>query len=259
MQIYMGCKQSSIKPKDRATDIEFMVLFESEDFEETFFFKNMVEKAKIVAKKLPGKFHTYDIADIEKHNLQIKGMPILHILYVKLPKECIYIPSEEWDEEYFNAQMLETINTWTELGAKEIKFSSHRIMKNKATVEASLGGGFADVNLDIGGKYVSSKNEDGKISGKISIDSPKDKKYDNYITFIENHDLFYISKIPQWRNIIGYKINNPSVNHIDFQYAFTRGFYCNLKLHAKFNDIGISIGVSNSNNQESIVEYDVDF
>lgn len=255
----MGCSSSHDIKSAKSMSTEFMILFESDDFEERIFFDNKVEKAQKVSSKLPGRFAAYDITKLDELNIRIKGMPVIHALYIKLPKENIFVTSDTWEEDFFSAQILETMHIWTQLGAKEIKFDSQRSLDNSHAIMADIGIGSPGTKFSVGGSYENRKSEEGKFSGNVVLDHPKKINYVDLDNFIDKNNIYYSRFAPRWLNIIEYKLDNQNLYHIDFQYTFTKGIHCSAKVFAKFNDIGISFGLSSDRTQSTYVCYDVDF
>jgi hypothetical protein len=257
----MGCNtsQSIYENKIECPMLEFMTLFEKKDFNKHTFYKSRVEKAYKVASKLPGRFKAYVITDIKHEQLIIKGMPQLYVLYIKLPKEKIWIASDLWEEEFLNAQMIETIHIWTQLGANEIKFSANRSSKNNKSLIGDIGVGLPGQAISFGGKYNLDDTEESDLSGHIKLQDVKMEEYKDRQDFIEKNNLYYIKFAPEWLNIINYKLGNDGLKQLDFQYTFAKGLYCNSKLNAKFNEIGISFGTSSNESLRTIVKYNIIF
>lgn len=256
----MGCASSrDIKSKGGTFGSDFMILVNSDDYESHHCFSSLVEDSKKLGKKLPGRLHIYNITKLNLSQINIKGLPSLHSLYVKLPKENIYVLSDSWEAEFFNVQMLESIYIWTQLGAKEIKFTSQQNICNSKEFNAEIGGGAFLANANLGGKYENNDTENGKMSGNIIIDNPKKINYEGLSDFINKNNIYYSKFSPQWLNIITYKLNNPTLTHIDFQYEFTKGVHCGGSIAAKFNNIGISFGLSSDKSNSVHVEYYVEF
>jgi hypothetical protein len=257
----MGCSDSRMNRTEEfeCPMIEFMTLFEESDFEPRTFLKNRVEKAKKVASKLPGRFRAYNINEVHKEKLIIKGMPELYVLYIKLPKEKVWVSSETWEEEFLNVQMIETIHIWTELGASDIIFSSKRLSKNNDSIMGDIGAGLPGTKLILGGKYDSGNTEESDLSGHIKLQENTVNNYNNIDEFIKKNGLYYVKFAPEWINIISYKINNPEISNIDFQYTFTKGLHYNGKLSAKFDEIGVSFGMSTDEAHKTSVKYNIIF
>lgn len=256
----MGCAESRpmLKEQQECYILEFMTLFQKSDFEKGYF-RNRVEKAYKVASKLPGRFRAYDIRDVQKNGLIIKGMPELYVLYIKLPKEGIWISADLWEEEFLNAQMIETIHIWTQLGATDIKFSAKRLSKNSKSLMGDIGLGLPGKQLSLGGSYNNGGSEESDLSGHLELRDVNTIKYESREDFIKKNGLYYVKFAPEWLNIMSYKLNNEGLAHIDFQYTFTKGLHLNGKLHGKFDELGISFGMSESESTKTAVTYNITF
>lgn len=255
----MNCGGKVIIDDDCTMITEFMVLFKSSDFISTSILGSKVEKTKKLSTKLPGNLIVYNIKDINNNNIKIKGVPVLHTLYVKLPKENIIVTSNMWENDYFNSQILETIHIWTCLGVKQIKFESKRSAENSKSSSGKIGLGSCFSGADLGGKFENENDEKGTITGKLILNEPHVPNYESLKDFIDSNGIYYMKNSPKWLHLITYKLKYKSLSHVDFEYEFTRDIHCDSNVTSKFNNMGITFKTSDDFTRTIHIKYNIEF
>lgn len=251
----MGCSETIIK-QDNTMEIDFMILFEESDFKDGLIMLSKEKRTSRIANKLPRRYKSYKITDVGKLGLIIMGIPQLYTLYIRLPKQNIWIQASLWEEEMLSQQNDEIIKVYTELGAKEIKCNIHNMNKNSFGISANIDN---PANVNIGGNFDSSKQNENDIQQYIKIENPIKKTYNNIDEFMDKNKIYYLKSSPSLLNNISLKLEHPEIKIFNTQFTFTHGIHYNAKLEAKFNNIGIDLGIKNNQNNKIIIKYDVLF
>lgn len=243
--------------------LEFLVILKDHDFEikKCFQMYNMYERTKNATKKLPGKTHICTME--EAKGFKIKGMKLPYVLYMKLPKENVYVSSDSWASEYFNSQTFELITIFTTLGATEVKFKTSRDHNESTGAGVHTGANLNAINIPIKVGADVEHFEDGDDSntfdGQIKIKQPMCIKYGNLTEFIEKQNLYYTKNNHEWQSLIGYKLNNDTVTKLKFNTTLYKGFKCSTTVTADLEALGISVFLFDSGSKYVKTIFEVHF
>lgn len=247
----MGCV---ISEPEEDMSLNFLVILKKSDFSKTIKCCNRKNQIKRTLQSLPGNVK---ITKFDETKL-IKGLKMPYVLYTKLPKENIYVTSDIWDIEYFNSQVLELIQIFTALGAKEIKFDSNKKYDNTFSIESNLKLTNIPIKLASSVEHTESHNESNSFGGYIKIKTPNKKVYKSLDEFIENNQLYYTKFYPEWKSLILYKMHN-DIDNINFEYSFQRGFHCGTNLSVDIEKIGISCKLVSAENNSTTLGFSVTY
>jgi len=253
----MGCSESILENENMS--LSFLILLKKSDYKKNIECLNKVSKIKRIARKLPGNVIICELSD-SKH--VIKGLKVPYVVYSKLPKEGIYVSSDTWDAEYFNSQIMELIQIFTNLGAIEIRFNSGRGQHHDSSVTGHLGFKVNNVPVGLGAdiEHEESYEVGNTFGGHIKIKKPKRKSYKSVDDFIVKNGLYYANYYPDWKALIKHKLET-STSILNFEYTFHRGFFCNDSLSVDLERIGIysKLSMSNSSNNNIAIMFKIDF
>lgn len=249
----MGCNLSDMREDD--VSLDFLILFKKDDYQKTFQCMSKMHRIKNSIKKLPGNVSIERLSETSK---QIKGLKIPYVVYIKLPKEHVYVTSDIWEFEYFNSQVMELISIFTALGANNITFSATKSNDDSEKLEASLGAKVTNIAVSIGGSREIKHNEHSKFSGHIEINNVAKIKFKDVKSFITQNKLYYANFYPEWKSLIGYKLITDTTQ-IDFEYTFHKGFHCQTKVGLRLEEAGIICGFTNTNVQDITLKFCVSF
>lgn len=249
----MGCGLSDLREDN--VSLEFLILLKKSDYKKTFSCMSKMHKIKHIIRKLPGNVN---IDQISKTTKQIKGLNVPYVVYIKLPKEHIYVTSDVWEFEYFNSQVMELIGIFTALGANEISFNAQKGNIEVNVIEAGLNAKIPNINVSIEGHRENEHKEQSKFSGHIQINNVKKIKYDSVSEFIDKNKLYYAKFYPEWKSLIGYKLTTDT-SKIDFEYTFHKGFHCQTKVGAKLELAGVICGFANTKMEDVTLKFCVNF
>lgn len=249
----MGCNLSDMREDD--VSLDFLILFKKDDYQKTFHCMSKMHRIKNNVKKLPGNVNIERLSETRK---QIKGLKIPYVVYLKLPKEHVYVTSDIWEFEYFNSQVIELIGIFTALGASNITFDATKSHDTSDKLEASLGAKVSNIAVSIDGSREIKHDEHSKFSGHIEINNVAKIKTKDVKSFIVQNKLYYANFYPAWKSLIGYKLMTDTTQ-IDFEYTFHKGFHCQTKVGLKLEEAGIICGFSNTNVQDITLKFRVTF
>lgn len=240
--------------------LEFLIILKEHDFNDKKCF-SLLKKIKKSTKKLPGIVHICSFDNIKQY--KIKGLILPYVLYMKLPKDNIYVSSDSWESEFFNSQTLELLRIFTLIGAYEIKFKTTRDYNdnNGLNIQGNANLNTINIPLKVNAEFEHYEDADDSnaFDGQIKIKKPNVEKYENINDLINKNDLFYIKNNNEWQSLISYKLQNDTITKLKFNMTFYREFNCVSKISADLEAIGISVCYFDSGSKSVKKTFEVHF
>lgn len=240
--------------------LEFLIILKDHDFKKKKCC-SLLKKIRGVTKKLPGNIHISSYENSKKYN--IKGLILPYVLYMKLPKENIYVSSDTWEAEYFNSQTLELLKIFSLLGASDIKFKTSRD-HNDATgigMRATANLNAANIPLKMGAEieHFEECDDSNIFDGQIKIKNPVTTQFETLEDFIDKNNMFYIKNNCEWQSLVNYKLQNNSITKMKFNIIFYKGFKYNINVSADLEALGISVSLFDSGSKFVKTTFEVRF
>lgn len=222
--------------------LEFLIILKEYDFNKKTCC-SLLKNIKKATKKLPGIVHICSYENVKQY--KVKGLMLPYVLYMKLPKEDMYVSSDAWESEYFNSQTLELLKIFTVMGASDIKFKTTRDHNesNGIGVHANANLNAINIPLKVNAEleHYEDSDDSNAFDGQIKTKQPNVEKYENLNELIEKHKLYYIKNNYEWQSLISYKLQNDTITKLKFNTTFYKGFKCGTKITADLEALGISI------------------
>jgi hypothetical protein len=246
------------------TKLHFLILLNKDDYEKNSFDskcnKMSVEELLLANSNLfGGILHCFPYEDIEDTKaLQkyiIEENPIQKEIYIKLPKEKIYVSHKNFEFKYLLSQHNELISIFVLLGAKKIKWDISKSYKKKIAKKLELGTNVQGIDLKVGGNNDEKENEESEVNNFIEF---KDRGF--YLTeeaFVKNDYFFYLSKKPEWHEII--KLRSRGEKSYKFKYTYTKLHDFDFSLISKLKFINIQCNFMSSDFNNLSIKYDVEY
>lgn len=155
--------------------------------------ENIVGKLHIVS-HFPYGHPKCDCCELEH---RVSDFIKLNSLLVKLPKENMFVPIEDWDNKYLQSKVSELIDIMMYLGAKEVQYN---VLNKSSTIDSQ--GMNSDIsiygiNIGAGMEIETGETSNNSISGKIIFQKPsvnfdilKDESKFHYLS--HNHDWIHM-------------------------------------------------------------------
>ena len=110
----MGCENSRMAKSDgsafRHTDImEFLIVLKDKDFEKSYTCPSYYDKVNKNGSNLPGILECEKLNTIQESKYIIRDIALPRTVYIKLPKEKLFVASDIWEYEYMKSQIQELI------------------------------------------------------------------------------------------------------------------------------------------------------
>ncbi len=157
----------------------------------------------------PGKLHVKYESELRNDisgNFIIKGIVQLKTLYIKLPKENIYVDSSKFQEELFESKFNELLNIFACLNARYVDFYFQNMdsyIENLST-SASLS------KVEAGESILSNHKTQSKRRIRAEFSDKYHKPFDPE-KFKERRVFYYLPKEYGWRNVIKKYVVNVAI------------------------------------------------
>ena len=262
----MGC-QNSRSTRDEGiveSDImEFLIVLKPNDYEAACplvsSYSTRVRKSE---DDLPGILHVANIVNINDRETSrsrpkfvTQDMVIPRALYIKLPKENIFVKAEKWEYEYLKSQIQEIIHIFGIMGAKNIKYEIINSDKENFNIGGGLNVGELPVGTDL--KVTSRKGTTTELSGELeypnSVNTVPSKKL-----LTESDNIYYLPRKYDWKSICERRILN-NVTSDDFIYKFNSDMFFSAKLSGKLDKLGINFNFETSSVKNFNMKFEVDY
>lgn len=161
--------------------------------------ENIVGKLHVVSQNAVG----HPICDCCNKQFQVCDFIKQNSLLVKLPKEDMFVPIEEWDTRYLKSKVSELIDLMMYLGASEVQYN----VINKNTSHDSQGID-ADVsvygiNVGAGMELETGESSTHSISGRIIFQRPNV----DIQKITDTKNFHYLSQNHDWQHMINQRID----------------------------------------------------
>lgn len=182
--------------RKRYRRLRFLILLRDEDYDKCFYSRR--DWIQFRKSKFPGKLILDRFSESDTLPYNIEGPPIPRQVYIMLPKERIFIPSQHFTSRYMDSKLSELKSIFVALHAEKIRFS-----KTTKSEEEYNGGGNIGINLprigDVGSDVqVESKNTNVTMFwNEMTFGEPT--------TIIEPNvfnTFFYLDQEYEWQQII---------------------------------------------------------
>jgi hypothetical protein len=162
--------------------LEFLIILHVHDLERSCFCKSLKQKIAKYADGLNGKLHigimNKDTCTCCAIPYQVQGVINAHEVYVKLPKENIYVRGMYWEHEYMKSKVQELLYIFRKLRARELELAVEQCDTNSRHISGDAGVSLSeygiDVDVDVGIRVEDFKESSDCIRAKIVFASDSD-------------------------------------------------------------------------------------
>ncbi len=236
--------------RGRRSDImEFLILLNDDDYQACTENRTFHKKILKMGKKFPGILHVDSLLDINEVQVGerepkyiIKRMAMPHQTYIKLPKEGLYVKSEEFEMEYMKSQIQEVILICGLLGAKNIRYDITQNDEESKKVGASLDMGelVSGVGVEVGARMNTGSQVESQLMGEVEFGETED--LDVSFEALEKEEahgnIHYLVRLPQWMGMVDNRLRR-RVSRSEFKYSYNRELYINANVINKVRGMGI--------------------
>ena len=245
--------------------MQFLIVLCDSDFKSPCLLqKKYSTRVKNSGGYLSGILDVINVRDVSKRRENNRGKNVLQYkinevvnlktLYIKLPKEKLYVKSNRWQFEYMKSQVREILHMFGLLGAKNVEYeiiNSNANLVNFLT-QVTTGKIPIESGFEINSKNILST----EISGRTEYAVPK--TYPTEKSIYNSNNIYYLSRKDDWQDICERRIVY-KVTVDNFTYKFNTDVSFSAKVTEKFRGLGISFNISSEETKNFTMNFKVNY
>ena len=182
----------------RNTKLRFLILLPDSDYRKWFYsYRDLLWYRRGM---FPGKLMLERFEDIEDLSYVIDGPVMPRQVYIMLPKEKIYVPSDQFTEKYIRSKMRELVQIFVALRAKSIKYTRYDSVEEGSKLVADIGTNVPKLFETTGIQVEHTESKKKGTQYEIQL-IPVQKPIDTTI-FQDHQEFYYLRREPSWRDMI---------------------------------------------------------
>lgn len=265
----MGCAQGKARAmaRRRSDIMEFLILLQDDDYASCPLGKSFFDKTISIGKKLPGVLHTANLMDVNEiaegetePKYVIKRLALPRVTYIRLPKEGIYVKSDEWEFEYIKSQIQEVIMICGLMGAKSVKYDISNNKTEHKNMGASIDMSDLVQGVGVGASMSSGSGESSQLIGEVEF-GERDGLVVNFEALEKEEKLgniHYLMRLPQWMSMVDNRVRR-KVMKSDFRYSYRRELFFRSDIVTKVRDMGISFDYGKDSMNNFTVMFNIEY
>ena len=182
--------------------LRFLLLLRDDDYKKCIWSrKDMICYRK---SQFPGQLIIERFSEVDTIPYNIEGPPLPRKLYIMLPKEKLFIPSDNFTSRYIDSKLQELKNIFVALQAKSIKVKKIYCTEESTRIGAGVGGSsfsdriHGDIEVDdLQSNHISITNE---MTFGEPLDAVSIEDFSNESSSVYRY--YYLGKEFEWQNII---------------------------------------------------------
>ena len=254
-----------ISPHRQNDILEYLIILTRDDYKSGTFSKSTHDKLIDKLDLFMGILHIEKLDDFKLNNsnnvnlqYKIDGNITPRLLYIRLPKEKLYISADVFQERYLDSKMNELISIFSTLCSKSIKISVMHENSSQFNLNIGAGANVKGVEVNANAKRESEVNNKISTVREITFQEPRKNEKLNVDIFGNYNKFFYLPKDESWIDIIRRRINNKASGD-DFKYNY-KDYNCVTKeLSTYLKILHINLQYNTAKYENLVIEYDVDY
>ena len=266
---------SSILTKNKKNDfLEFLIILGDDDYKSAFYYKSTYENLQKQRKFFNDNLNIVNKKDITKNNeYLIDGMATLKKLYIKLPKENLYVNSSQFHNRYLNSKINELISVFTVLKAKHIKVTIDLQTENNFKFNLSAGVKMNGVSFKSG--IEKSKDSSNKLQSNWELDffqnnnnnntnanhNNNNNNNNNKINineFADEKRFYYLPKEAEWIDAIRKRVSQ-NVSSDKFTYSYSDTNDIKYKAFTNLQLFDVSCDYNKKQFENITINYEIEY
>ena len=253
---------SSILIQNKKNDfLEFLIILCDDDYKGTFFYKSMYDNLLKQRKYFNDNINIVNKKDIKKSNeYLIDGMANLHKLYIKLPKENLYVDSSQFHNRYLNSKINELISVFTVLKAKCIKVTIDSQSENNFKFNLSAGVKMNGVSFKTGAEKTQDKSNKLKSDWELEFfqNGNCTSNKININEFADEKRFYYLPKEAEWIDAIRKRVSQ-NVSNDKFTYSYSDTNDIKYKAFTNLQLFNISCDYNKKQFENININYEIEY
>ena len=240
------------------TITSFLIIITDEQYKKKYFRSNSYyDNLKAKEYMFPGILDIVNIKDLKGNKeFIIKDQVIPLQLYIKLPRENIYVLSDKYYESYFLSQMNELIRIFTTLKAETIDIHIEQDRHTSSVI--NINSGIHYTPFDLKAQYSDIKREQNKtVTIKNMVFKNNGKEIDINDFTLKKH-FYYLPNQDDWQDIIRNRVKKCMVEDKYF-YTYVNNVILSKELIAQLKVFNIGYRYNVENNKNIEINYNVSY
>lgn len=199
-------KMDDICQDCRNSRLRFLILLPESDYRKFFYsYKDIIWYRR---GNFPGilSIERFEESDQLPYHIEEPVMP--RQVYIMLPKERIYVPSDQFTSRYIKSKMRELVQIFIALKAKSIKYIRYDSQYEEQHMNVNIEVDVPQVNLSEGVLYENTQTKRRGIQYEIRL-NPSNEAVD--IDVFSQPSFYYLKREPLWQDIILCRIDGGAI------------------------------------------------
>lgn len=244
--------------------MKFLIILQDEDYKGNKICKSNYDHIVEYKGRMPGKVTIINLKQLNflrKSNgslrYVIRQLAIPRIVYIKLPKEGIYVKSEDFDFEYMKSQIHEIIMILSKLGASKITYDVSNNSKEMKEIGAKIDVKENMIESSVGFEMNESYSKTSSFTGEL-IFPPSDKPLPTVDDLRKEDNIYYLPRKIHWISMIRSRLES-HISKDSFDYKFATDIYINMKIINKLKNIGVSFNYGKSSINGFRINFSIEY
>jgi hypothetical protein len=237
--------------------INFLIVLEDKHYDKKHFWSRESLHDILLKEDFPGTIDIVKLKDLQNStDFIIKEAVVLKKLYIRLPKENLYIDSSKYEEYLLNSITNEFLRVISTLKPMSIKIQMFNQNKNDFEFDVNTSISFQDVDIGSDVKNQQTNNSSNKKEWLLTF--RKDRKKMDLSCFLDSSKFYYLPKYTEWTDLIHNRVNY-NVNTAKYVYEHTIDNNINLEFVQKMKVLNIDCQYKKSKYENIRFEYEIDY
>lgn len=238
----------------RNSRLQFLILLRDVDYKKCIFsFRDILWYKK---NHFPGDLILENFDDCHQLPYFIEEPILPRQLYVMLPKEKMFVPSDVFTEMYIRSKMRELLHIFTKLNAKVVKFTRYNSESELSNIALDASLSFPNGNVQEVAKVI---NEDKSLIGTEYVMRFKENQEPFSIKDFLNVDSYhYLRQEPDWQYIIKRRVDYGMTYH-KYSYTNNERKLLKRKFVSKMKVLDLGAEYDWEKYKELTIDYEIEF
>ena len=235
----------------------FLIVLADKHYTKTHFWRKNSLYDALCQEDFPGIIDIVNQKDLKSSlNYIIKEAITLKKLYIKLPKENLYVDSLKYEENLLNSITNEFLRVISTLKPISIKIQIFNQNKNDIDFDVNSLISFQGIDIGSGVKNQQTNNSNNKKEWLLTFRNDKNKM--DLSCFLDKTKFYYLPKYNEWIDLIHNRVTY-NVNTAKYVYEHTTDNNINLEFLQKMKVLSIDCKYKKSKYENIRFEYEIDY
>jgi hypothetical protein len=249
---------TTLVKQNRMNDfLNFLIVLADKHYTKTHFWRKKSLYDELSEQDFPGIINIVNQSELKLSSKYIiKDAVSLKKLYIKLPKENLYVDSLKFEENLLNSITNEFLRVISTLKPMSIKIQIFNQNKNEIEFDVNTMILFQGSDLGFGMKNQQTNNSNNKKEWLLTF--RKDKSKMDLSCFLDKSKFYYLPKYTEWMDLIHNRVNY-NVNTAKYVYEHTTDNNINIEFLEKMKLLSIDCKYKKSKYENIRFEYEIDY